>query len=143
MTHQNASGFSLIELMIVVAIIGIIAAFAYPAYNDFVLDGRRSEAKAALTETAHRLERCFSAVGAYNNASCNTTNIGGANIGTATATETGFYNVNATARTATGFTLQAVPQGVQAAADTECGTLTLDQAGTKGISGTGTVGDCW
>jgi len=142
MGYLNTRGFSLIELMIVVAILAIIVAFAYPAYNDFVLDGRRAEGKAALTETAHRLERCFSAVGAYDNASCNTTNLGGANIANATATESGFYNVNASARTATTFTLQAVPQGIQAT-DTECGTLTLDHAGTEGITGTGSVNDCW
>jgi type IV pilus assembly protein PilE len=142
MNDMKAQGFSLMELMIVVAILGIIVAFAYPAYNDFANEGRRSEGKAALTETAHRLERCFSAVGAYNNASCTPTNIGGANIGTATPTESGYYNINATVRTATAFTLQAVPQGIQAS-DSECGTLTLDQAGVQTESGTGTVADCW
>ena len=142
MNYKINQGFSLLELMIVVAILGIIVAFAYPAYNDFANEGRRSEGKAALTETAHRLERCYSAVGAYNNASCDATNIGGANIGTATPTENGYYVINATARTATTFTLQAVPQGIQVS-DTECGTLTLDNAGTQGESGTGTVASCW
>jgi len=142
MNFVKSAGFSLIELMIVVAILGIIVAFAYPTYNDFANEGRRSEGKAALTEVAHKLERCFSAVGAYDNASCDNTNVEGGDVDTATATENGYYNISASARDATSFTLQAVPQGIQAS-DDECETLTLDETGTKGETGSGTVTDCW
>lgn len=58
-------GFSLIELMIAVALVGIVAAVAFPAYQDSINKSRRSEAVAALTEAAQRLEVFFSQNGRY------------------------------------------------------------------------------
>jgi len=67
---KKTKGFTLIELMIVVVIIGILAAIAYPSYRDSVLKSRRADAKSSLLATAQRLERCFTEFNAYNNTTC-------------------------------------------------------------------------
>ena len=130
-------GFTLVELMIVVAIVGILAAIAYPSYQAQVTKSKRAEGKALLLEVAQTLEKCKVLYGVYNNANCAAhDSVTDANSRTS---EGGFYVVTATATSATAFALQAVPQQ----ADAICGTLTLDQAGRKGENGTGTVAECW
>lgn len=64
-TLKKTHGFTLIELMIVVAVVGILAAIAYPSYKDYVLKSRRVDAKAALTEAAQRLEIFYARNGQY------------------------------------------------------------------------------
>jgi type IV pilus assembly protein PilE len=62
---QSSRGFTLIELMIVVAIVGILAAVAYPAYEQYVQKGERARAKAFMLDVAQKEERYFSSHGAY------------------------------------------------------------------------------
>ena len=70
MNAMQQRGFTLIELMIVVAIIGIIAAIAYPAYTSQVMKTQRSDGRAALMAAAQSLERCYTEFNAYNSGAC-------------------------------------------------------------------------
>lgn len=127
------NGFTLIELMIVVAIVGILAAIAYPSYQDQVIKSRRASAKGCLLELGQFMERNFTANTTYAVAL------------PATACRTDlqpFYTFTLPVATATAFTLTAAPQGAQAA-DTTCGSLSINQLGQKTESGTGTPADCW
>jgi type IV pilus assembly protein PilE len=130
---KYSKGFSLIELMIVVAIIGILTAVAVGFYGDYVIASNRSEGRAALSETAGSLEKCKSLYGSYNAANCN--------VAATVATET-YYSIDTTTRTATTFTLTATPVAGKAQAnDTDCTTMTLTNTGVKG--GTPATNECW
>jgi len=131
--YRTQIGFTLIELMIVLAIIGILAAIAYPAYTSQVMKGQRTDAKTALMSDAQILERCFTEYNAYNNGACPTLS--------ATSPE-GYYSV-AAATTASTFTLTATPASGAVTNDTECKNFTLTNTGQQGVSGTRSASECW
>ncbi|WP_269471106.1 type IV pilin protein [Sulfuriflexus mobilis] len=141
MKHRHL-GFTLIEVMITIAIIGILVAVALPSYQDQVIKTRRSDGKAALTRVAQALERCFSQNGRYTGATCPAaTGTGTPPVPPPQDSEEKFYKISI-ATTASTYDLTAMPQAPQTA-DTKCANLTLDQTGAKGKSGTGTIADCW
>lgn len=141
---MRQKGFTLIELMVVVAIIGIIAAVAYPSYVKSGYKGRRSDAKAALNQYSQVLERCYANYGSYNNANCTaSTTLAGAGY----TSQKGYYTVTGPTLSSTSYTLiaTAVSGGAQAG-DTGCTVLGLLSTG-KQISGsssaTSDTGNCW
>lgn len=131
-------GFTLIELMIVIAVLAVIIALAFPSYLDQIRKARRAEATQMLLEVAGEQERFFTRNNAY---AADMTTLGyGANN---QPTENGHYLIS-TARVVNppSYTITAVPQGDQAK-DTLCATLGLNSLGQKSEGGTGTVTDCW
>jgi type IV pilus assembly protein PilE len=129
------AGFSLIELMIAVAIIGILAMIALPSYESYVQRTRRADAKTELSSLAQRLERCFSQFGTYLTGT-------GCSVGNGPfTTPEGYYSIAISNRTQTTYTLTATRQGAQTK-DSKCGNFTLNHLGVRGA--TGTLGSaCW
>ncbi|WP_298612545.1 type IV pilin protein [uncultured Thiothrix sp.] len=141
-TIRLQRGFTLTEIMIVVAIVGIIAAFAYPSYVEQIRKSKRSDAKIALQQIAQRQETHF--VKNYTYADKLTT------LGFAADTipsQENDYSITISAATATSYTIQATPASSSAQAkDTKCALFTLDHMGrkmAKDSSGTVTTDTCW
>jgi type IV pilus assembly protein PilE len=128
-------GFTLIELMIVVAIIAIISAIAYPAYGTYVVKTKRGAAKACIGQYVAFMERYYTA---------NLTYVG-ADPALDCAIEGKMaldYTFSIGTPTATTYTVTAQRTTAFALSDTTCGNLTLTQAGARGVSA-GTVAKCW
>lgn len=139
--------------MVVVAIIGILAAIAVPNYNRYITKSRRAAAE-SFVMTLSNLEAQVlldlrSYVSVANNAAFpNTPTAASPGLNVAVPGDvSSYYNVSIVATNPAGapptFVVTAVPVGGQATADTQCGTLSIDQTGAKGITGTGTVSSCW
>lgn len=128
-------GITLIELMIVVVIVGILAAVAYPSYQNQVRKSKRADGKAELLETAQELERCYTRFGRYNDGNCA--------VAFPITSPEGHYALTAPTLTAVSFTLAATPQADQAN-DAECGVLRLTSTGVQGSQGADAdANDCW
>ena len=138
MRNGSARGFTLIELMITVAILGILISVALPSYLDSVRKGRRADAQSVLLEASHFMERF-----ATENLRFDQSRADGAVALPATLSSapkhgaTKFYTISLQAVGQSSFTLRAVPQGAMAG-DT-CGTMTLTDTGVKGA----TLNTCW
>ncbi len=139
--NRNSTGFTLIELMIVVAIIGILAAIAYPNYSEYVQRSRRADAKAALMAQGQFMERYYTENMNYNGAPLDKT-----------ASPEGYYTIafdtaptSGTACSATensnatntAYRICATPTGAQSS--DSCGTFSLNQKGEQ----TPTTSGCW
>ncbi|TAK62524.1 type IV pilin protein [Methylobacter sp.] len=142
MNKQQA--FTLIELMVTVAIVGIFASIAYPSYQDSVMKSRRADAKGALLGFANAMERHFTETNSYLGAGTTDGNTGSPTIFSVTSPVDGgtpYYNLTINAVTASSYTLNAAPTGAQS--NDKCGTLSLTQTGARGISTALPVTDCW
>ncbi|WP_430389219.1 type IV pilin protein [Dyella sp. 20L07] len=135
---RNVVGFTLIEVMIVVAIVAILASIAYPSYVSHITRTNRVAAQGCLSELANFMERYYASNLTYNLGS--TTYV---QPDCTVRTNTDYdYPAPAVASTS-GFTITAVPKGAQAKRDAQCGTLQLDQAGVRTVSGTASTAVCW
>ena len=133
--RRGAKGFTLIELMIVVAVVAILAAIAYPSYQEHIRKTRRAQAKADLVEYAQLAERYHTVNNTYEGftlpASQSPREAGG----------TAHYSLGLNPLpTASSFTIVATPVGTQAA--DRCGELSLNQASVKKHS-KGDYKECW
>lgn len=135
---RNSKGFTLIELMIVIAIVGVIVAVAYPSYQEYVRDAHRTDAKAVIIEMSQWMERQYTVNGRYTDASGADPSLplvkspkDGADV---------VYNLGVTA-TANTFTIVATPDAGGPQNGDRCGGLAVTQTGVKTSSGA--VAECW
>ncbi len=132
-------GFSLIELMIVLVIITILASIAIPSYQNSMTKSRRAEGKALLLEGAQAQEINFTEYNQY--AVDITVDTPPTKRELQTTSDNSFYTMAISGATTTTYTLTAAPQAPHT--DAVCGSLTINHLGVRGITGTGTVADCW
>lgn len=133
--QKKHQGFTLIELMIVAAVVAILSAIAYPSYNEYIRRGHRAEARAGLLQAAQWLERAATATGTYPLTAAFPANL--------KAIPNNRYDISVVSDGAT-FTLTATPKAGQTG--DKCGNYTLTNTGLRGANGT-TTGDivtqCW
>lgn len=132
-------GFTLVELMIVVVIVGILASVAYPSYQQYVLRSKRSEGKAMLMDIAARQERFYFDKNTYAD---DLTDLGYGSATPKSAEDNYEASVAAgpSGDIATSYTITITP--LSAGGDPECGDLTLDSRGTQSSSA-GDLDRCW
>ena len=143
-TNGASRGFTLIELMIALAIVAILAAIAYPSYKEQAARGRRSEAKIALLDAAQWMERQYTLSNQYNQMA-NGTGITASTLPQPNSRTLEAYTLGFAAGqpTATGFTLTMTPKASGPLADDRCGTFSLTNQGAKDVSGAAGVNACW
>ena len=153
--RRRSAGFTIIELMIVVAIIGLLAGIGIPSYREQVNKGKRAEGKAALLAAASRLERfytqnnCYPSTGtSCGNATTSALALTAAGINNFSGEDStkAYYNISVTQNAQT-FTVTAAPR--LPFADAKCGNLTISNAGRKWTQSNGSTDDatvkegCW
>jgi type IV pilus assembly protein PilE len=132
---KQQRGFTLIELMVVMVVLAILTAIAYPSYTNQVLKSRRADGIAALNHKAMQMESCRSDNATYV----------GCPAEAASTSVDGYYDIVApvSSVTATAYAFVATPRGAQLK-DTKCTSLSLDSQGTRGYTGSAPDADtCW
>ena len=135
---MRKNGFSLVELVVAMGIVGILAAIAIPAYTSYTRTANRTDATRTMTIDAQALERCYSQ--AFTYVGCATAPAG------ASTSAQGYYTVTIAVPSASAFTITATPLKAPQTTDSACATFTLNNAGTQGATDSGSVANtqtCW
>ncbi len=141
-------GFTLIELMVVIAIVAILVMIAMPGYEAYIRKTKRSLGKGELLAVQARQEQFFADNKQYATDLSNlgygsspyAINSDGVEVDVTAADR--IYVIQLSSATTTAFTLNAVPQ-LKQAKDTECATLSITNTSVKSISGSGSSSNCW
>ena len=144
---RRQRGVTMLELLIVVAIIAIVSAFGYPSYMRYVVNAKRTAATSALLQIADRQQQFFMDNKSY---AADLTDLGFAanpwvisdeGMSAAAGDADAVYSIALSNVAAMTYTITAAPLHAQLDRDTYCGSLTLNQAGVRGNSAGGD--DCW
>ena len=142
----KGAGFTLIEMMVVVAIVAILASIALPSYTSYVNRARRADARTQLLQVAQFMQRFYTANDTYiqdrasNLVATQVPNVLRQSPGDATVA---IYTLNIPTPTTTSFTLEMVPVVGGPMAGDNCGTFTLNSAGVRGVTGSLPRDTCW
>lgn len=138
---KHSKGFTLIELMIAVAVISIIAAIAYPSFMEQIKKARRSDAKQSLMDAAARLEQFYQDNKGYPTVA----NMARLGYGGATfSSPEGYYTISFNGvPTAINYSIQANPASTSQADDAGCAIFRLNHLGVKSVTGTYSAAKCW
>ena len=138
---RRVAGFTMIEMLIIVAVIAILGVVAFPSYSAYMVRAHRSAASSFMLEVASRQERALLDSRGY------ATSLAGLPGMTVPESVARNYTLTTTSPrtgiTTPSYEVKAVPIGRQLARDTKCATLTITEAGTRAVTGTGTVSSCW
>lgn len=144
---MEQKGFTLVEAMMTVLIIGIIGAIAYPSYLKQVVKSGRSDAKVALNEAAQRMQRCFTANGKFNPDEGACTVLDSLNSDDGLASDEGFYTLSVSGLAASTYKITATPvAGKRQSEDEDCISFSINQAGVKTAKkrgGADNTSVCW